>query len=286
MYKSEEEIRAAAKSLMEGVTSADVHVLAIEALRRARRADPDRVELSMADLGLFLAPLLADRKKTPIPDRAEHQLMGPFLTEQAQPWMQPLADFSSWFARTGLGIPAYRSSAVGNQSGFRLTTAGFRFLDATGTHPLLPDFVRRVTAGLKHLPAEVADHLVDAQKCVDSGLGRPAVVLAGLAYEVAIDDVLDYLGNKIALKKGAKAADKIATVRKEISNLLGKPTNATEAERLGAAESAWDFADRLRARRNHGSHPGAHPDFDDLVAVHEWLVSAGRHLPGLWSVRV
>ena len=111
-------------------------------------------------------------------------------------------------------------------------------------------------------------------------------MLAGLAYEVAIDDVVDHLGSKLPLKKGAKAAEKIAAVRQAIPTLLGPPSNPTEAERLGAAEAAWDFADRLRARRNQGSHPGAYPDFADLSEVREWLVSAGRHLPGLWSAKV
>jgi len=80
--------------------------------------------------------------------------------------------------------------------------------------------------------------------------------------------------------------DKIKAVRKAIPDLLGSPANPTEAESLGASEDAWDFANRLRARRNQGSHPGAYPDFADLAEVHEWLISAGRHLPGLWSVRV
>jgi hypothetical protein len=131
----------------------------------------------------------------------------------------------------------------------------------------------------------VAVHLADAQTCVDHGLGRPAVVLTGLAYEVAEDAAIDHLGSKLAIKKGAKAAEKIAAVRDAIPVLLSQPTNPIEAEKRGAAEAAWDFADRLRARRNQGSHPGPYPDFTDLSEVHELMLSAARHLPGLWSVR-
>jgi hypothetical protein len=212
----------------------------------------------------------------------------PFLRDQVESWLQPMIDFFAWMIGSGLALPLFHpdGSMNGYSVYYRLTTTGARFLDADGDHPLLPKFVERAVARCKDLPDEVAAHLADAQTCVDHRLGRPAVVLAGLAYEVAEDAAVDHLAHKVTIKKGAKAAEKIAAVRKAIPALFGKPSHPVEAEKRGAAEAAWDFADRLRARRNQGSHPGAYPDFTDLSEVHDLLLMAGLHLPGLWSVRV
>jgi hypothetical protein len=169
---------------------------------------------------------------------------------------------------------------TGYPTAYRITSVGAQFLDLDEDHPLLPDFVERVVARCPDLPDEVAVHLSDAHSCVEHGLGRPAVVLAGLAYEAAEDAIIDHLGNRVSVKSGAGAAARIAAVRKAI------PTLMPDLEERGRADAAWDFADRLRERRNNGSHPRSYPDFSDLSEVHELLLSAGRHLPGLWSVRV
>jgi hypothetical protein len=285
MIRSEAEANEVIKDLLAGLTIAEVRALTIEALRRWRRFNQSHVEFQMnGDLGLALAPLLAEKRGKGATRDAVHLMKEPFIKEQSQPWMQPVVDALASLVRAGLAIPLYHAQPYPPR--YRLTSAGIRFLDADGDHPYLPGFVQRVVAICKDLPEEVEAHFVDAQTCVEHGLGRPAVVLAGLAYEVAIDDVADHLGNKITLRKGAKAADKIAAVRQAIPTILGPATTPAAKEKVGAAEAAWDFADRLRARRNQGSHPGAYPDFADLDEVHEWLLSAGRHLPGLWSVRV
>jgi hypothetical protein len=285
IIRSEAEAIEVVKDLLKGLTADEVRALAIEALRRARRVNSADPEFSMhGDLGRALVPLLAEKRGKGATPNAIQVLKEPFLNQQGQAWMQPVVDVMASLVRAGLVIPLYH--APGYPVRYRLTGAGVRFLDADEDHPYLPGFVDRVVARCKDLPDEVAVHLADAQTCVEHGLGRPAVVLAGLAYEVAVDAVVDHLGSRTAAKKGAKAAEKIDAVKKAIPNLLGPSTNPADAERRGAAESAWDFADRLRARRNQGSHPGAHPDFTDLEEVHEWLLSAGRHLPGLWSVRI
>ena len=272
------------KDLLEGLTAAEVRVLVVEALRRARRANSSDPEFAMhGDLGRALAPLLAQKRGKGTTQDAIQLLKEPFLSQQGQAWMQPVVDVMASLVRAGLAFPLYH--APGYPVRYRFTSAGVRFFDADNDHPYLPGFVERVVARCKDLPDEVAVHLVDAQTCIEHGLGRPAVVLTGLAYEVAEDAVIDHLASRIVLKKGAKAAEKIEAVKKAIPALLGASTNPVETETLGAAKSAWDFADRLRERRNQGSHPGAYPDFSDLEEVHELMLSAGRHLPGLWSVR-
>jgi hypothetical protein len=171
----------------------------------------------------------------------------------------------------------------GYAGAYRLTTAGERFFDTTGDQPSLPGFVERVKQRCEGLPDESLVHLSDAGECLDHGLGRPAVVLTGLAYEAAENAAIEHLemNRGLFLKKGAKAAERIAATVKLIPQLFdGDP------ERVGRALAAWDFADRLRERRNHASHPKAYPDFSDLAEIHEFIVSAGRHLPGLWSVVV
>jgi hypothetical protein len=137
-----------------------------------------------------------------------------------------------------------------------------------------------VLASCPKLPDDGGVLLADARTCLDAGLGRPAVILAGVAYEVARDAAAEQLeaAGKLAAKKGRRAAQQIVDVK------AIPPALFADLEERGRALAAWDFADRRRDRRNQGSHPGEYPDFSDGGEVHEYLLSAGRHLPGLWSV--
>lgn len=51
-----------------------------------------------------------------------------------------------------------------------------------------------------------------------------------------------------------------------------------------AALAAYDFADLLRLRRNEAAHTRPAYDFEHAGETEEFLVSAGRHLPGIWSL--
>lgn len=51
-----------------------------------------------------------------------------------------------------------------------------------------------------------------------------------------------------------------------------------------AAGAAYDFADHLRQRRNDAAHTTPAFDFDHADETDEFLVSAGRHGPALWSL--
>ena len=51
-----------------------------------------------------------------------------------------------------------------------------------------------------------------------------------------------------------------------------------------AALAAYDFADLLRIRGNEAAHTRPAYDFEHAGETEEFLVSAGRHLPGIWSL--
>jgi hypothetical protein len=267
------------RELLVGLAHADVGALIVDALRRWRRSEPTNLEPQMNDgFGKALAAVFIEKRGQSVtPDRL-HRLKEPFLSQQHESWMQPVIDTLGWTVRAGLLFPLYQQAYPVR---YRLTAAGAAFLDAADDHPLLHGFVERVAARCPGLPDEVSVHLVDARACLDYGLGRPAVSLMGLAYEAAENEAIVFLERNrgLVLKKDARAAQRIAGVLKLIPELFDG-----DLDRQGRARAAWDFADQLRDRRNHASHPKAFPDFSDLTEVHEFLVSAGRHLPGLWSV--
>ena len=63
---------------------------------------------------------------------------------------------------------------------------------------------------------------------------------------------------------------------------LGFP-DRDDRRRSGAA---YDFADLLRLRRNEAAHTRPAYDFEHPGETEEFLVSAGRHLPGIWSLAI
>ncbi len=95
-----------------------------------------------------------------------------------------------------------------------LTQAGLRFIDATEDHPLRPGFMDRLIARCPGLPDEVTSLLTDARRCLDAGLMRPAIVLMGVAYEVAVERVAESLVKKGRLKQ-ADLDDKAAKASRQ-----------------------------------------------------------------------
>jgi hypothetical protein len=110
---------------------------------------------------------------------------------------------------------------------------------------------------------------------------RPAIVLIGVAYEIAIEAAIE----KLIAKAILQAADlQLPAARRieKVKSVIGSVLKTTE-ERF-AAEAAYGFADTLRRRRNDGSHTRPTYPFDDHDEVEEFLMSASRHLPPLWSI--
>jgi hypothetical protein len=269
--------RQNAQKLLERVSGHEFHALACKVVREWRKSTSDQELDVYAAFAHPLLKLLAAGTEIAV----NNDVRAPFLNGQALPWMRPLIDFFAWMVGAGLAIPVYDQPANGYPARYRFTTDGNVVFLADEDHPLLPDFVDRVVARCPGLPEEVPVHLVDARACLDVGLRRPAVSLMGLAYEAAENEAIEFLEKNrgLVLKKDARAAQRIAAVLKLVPQLFGG-----DLDRQGRARAAWEFADQLRDRRNHASHPKAYPDFGDADEVQEFLVSAGRNLPALWSV--
>jgi hypothetical protein len=282
----EAENSAAVRELLEGVSDAEVHALCVQALRIWRGKHRAEGQWSMhGALGQEVVPLVVEHKgRPPVDFETCNRWKEPFISDQPQPWFTGVSDFVSWFARAGFGDPI--SWDKHNVITVRLTRLGMGFLDATEHHPLLPGFVDRVLARCPGLPNEVTALLADAQACMERVLLRPAIVLMGVGYEVAIESVADALVAKKALSANVldqNAAKRISSVRSVIDTVLPGGTSQQKDDRF-AVTRAYQFADDLRRRRNDASHTAPRYGFDDLAEAQELLVSAGRQLPLIWSL--
>jgi len=171
---------------------------------------------------------------------------------------------------------------------FQLTRAGRRLLEASDDHPLLPRFVERLATRCPGLPDDAISLLSDAIECLDRGLLRPAVVLMGVAYEVAVEQVVVTqfnAGAQLTAPSETSAAKRIAEIRRVIIGPLPEKTGP-QKERKGALVAAYDFADHLRRRRNDGAHTTPRHGLEDRAEIEEFLISAGRHIPTVWSLRI
>ena len=267
-------------ALLDGLSDGEFRELCIEALRVWRRQPPQSLILSShGALGRYLLPLLAERKAVPLNGIEVDALKEVFQIGAGEPSapMTGVIEFMDWFARAGFAHPLSLDS-------WRLTRYGVAFLAAAGDHPLAPGFVQRLCNRCPNLPDPVTALLVDSRTCLDHMLLRPAAALMGVAYETAVEAVIEALMTKGTLPPTAldcKAWQKIERVR-EVVKAWPKQT-IEQTTRRSSALAACDFADRLRDRRNDASHTTPRYGFDDREEIEELLVSAGRNLPGLWS---
>lgn len=270
------EQQEAVQKMLESLSPTEVPAIGIEALRRwwkSRGADLETTFTMHGDFGRFFVTVVGETKNRPVDT---HSWKEPFLYDQAEPWMSEVVEF--WFSlvRAGFAFPLLNSDPkTGGYPGrMRVTKAGAKFLAAKGDDLVLPDAIDRLRQRCPDLPEQVLVHFADAKTCLDHALGRPAVVLMGLAYETAIEAAIADLKLEAGSQKPAK---RIERALEWISEL---PKN----EVTYLADSAWRFADVLRRRRNDGSHSQPTYDFSDVYEFHELFVSALRNLPGLWSV--
>lgn len=274
--------RTAMKELLVGLSDVDVRELCLEALRSWHRKNPTATQVAMhGSLGLELNPLLFNRRH-PISGTSPHEALIDAVSEQG---MEGVSEFVNWFVRAGFAWPL---GAETNQYPItlHLTKSGLRFLAGSADHPLLPGFVERIATRCPGLPDDVQSLLIDARSCLDHSLMRPAIQLMGVAYEVAIEHVVDSLVAKGKLPPVVaehKAALRIKAVRDAIDQVM-PATTVEERESRFAAHAAYDFADQLRRRRNDAAHTAPRYDFSDREEAEEFLVSAGRHLPNLWRM--
>jgi hypothetical protein len=291
--------------LLDGLTDQQVRACGVEALRRWRRraSQPrttDPLEASAldtfamhGDFGREFSELLLATHTTTRARFDANQLKEVFIDDDAmgKEWMRGIVEFLWWLARSGFAVELQRDVIHGSQTRrypllMRLTRRGIRLLDSTEDNPLLPGVLDRIRDRCPGLPDGVIALLVDARACYDHSLMRPAVVLMGVAYELAIEHVVDVLATKnlvAANTPSQKAGERI----KRIKALLATPQASavlSDSDDRTAASAAYDFAEHLRQRRNDAAHTTPAFDFDHADETDEFLVSAGRHLPALWSL--
>jgi len=293
--------------LLENVSEAEIRALGIDALRRwrqreiaATRQPRDPIERHTGavfslhgDLGLELVKLLAEQKDVRNVDA--NRLKEAFQEDAAmfRAWMNPVAEFIWWLVRAGLAVEHTYGNKSPDPSRFharvfpssmRMTARGVRFLDGSDDDPLLPGFLDRIKLRCPGLPDGVVALLSDARECVDRCLLRPAVILMGVAYELTIEVAISDLVNKGLLNKSTlelEAGRRLKRLREllareDIKQLL------PERDDRRRADAACDFADQLRLSRNDAAHTRPAYDYEHAGETEEFLVSAGRHLPGLW----
>lgn len=268
--------------LLEGVGEAELRALCIDALRVWHRGTNRYHFVVFSDFAPHLIEALAQRGNVRLEGRSLNQ---GFVNSLHYPQMGPILDFLWWLVRADLAIPLGVGQAQ-FPSHFHVTRAGTRFLEGTDQHPLSPGFVRRLRDRCVGIPDDTVALLEDAHACFERGLLRPAVMLLGVAFESAIEEVADALSasNLLVGPVPSRAAQRLASVRAAITTRF--PGNAGPAiEARAAAQHACDFTDELRRRRNDGSHTSPRYPFDDRAEIEELMVSAGRHLPHLWGLR-
>lgn len=295
--------------LLDGVTPAMLRALGIAALRSWRQKprtgyQRDAVErpsldvFSLNEFGIELIPLLAEHKSVANPHNPAMLLA--FVNDQAMntAWMGSVLEFLWWLERAGLAVPTafgkkehhedrdYEHQHRWYPTTMRLTARGARLIDGSDNHPMLPGFLDRIRERCPGLSEGVIALLVDARACCDHSLMRPAVVLMGVAYELAIEQIVDALVTKgFVLPNTAdqKPAERIQRIRTLLSSDRAKGI-LPDSDARKVARMAYDFAEDLRQRRNEAAHTSPTFDFDHTEETEEYLVSAGRHLPALWSL--
>jgi len=266
------------KDLVVGLSDLEFREVCIHALRTWSKNPPGRTQVDLRAIGYEVLKSLALNKGVTLLDAA-HQKEA-LHAHATEPWLAGFSEFVGWFIRAGLAFPI-GSEANRLPYSLLLTRAGLRFVNAKDDHPLRPDFVERLVARCPCLPSEVTSLLIDARQCLDAGLMRPAIVLMGVGYEVAVEHVAGSLVNKGHLAPAdldEKAAKLLGKVRNQVKVALA------DREHQFAADAACDFADQLRRRRNDGAHTAPTFGFDDSAEAEECFVSAGRHLPHLWRL--
>ena len=290
-------------SLVEGISDNEMRALGMQALRAWFEKVPALAAglgiqealpytVAVHALGLEIIRLLIPRSPATFTAEEINLMKEPFIDSFGMRWMQPFTEFIYWLERSGLAV-ATQQNSEGTSTNLRITKRGVLALSHPDDHPLLPGFLERVQAHCPGLPDGVVALLVDARACLGYSLLRAAVVLMGVAYEIAISEVADRLQttNAFGIKSvaGKQAAEKIALIRKAIEAgaipwLAATTDKLEQSTRIAAAVAAYDFANALRARRNEASHLLPLHDFDHTGETEEFLVSAGRHLRALWSV--
>ena len=266
----------AVSGLVQGLTDSKIRSSMLEAIRRDQARNWNALQLN-GSFGIEFLNVLAEVKSVSPLDQVCKEV---FYESGGHERLVPLLDALWWGVRTGLLVPGEIGGRGTATFGgvFLATSLCRRVLENPDDVPFAPDFVRRAKERCPGLADTVVVHLEDSHACHEIGLERPAVVMLGLAYEAAIEAVLDALaklGHQFKMPREAK--DRIDLLRKLL------PKVVPDDERRRKAEEAIAYAEQLRSRRNQASHTEAHWPFTDHEEVDELLLSGGRHLPEMWG---
>ena len=277
MTSTQDQLRA----LLQPLSEAEVRTLCLNAVRDWRKESNDSRLRVFSDFAPRMVAALAKRNSLHLDNRLDQVFHG-CLTYI---WMAPVLEFLWWMVDAGLLIPLGAPQPVHLSDVFLVTRAGDRFLRADVNHPLLPGFIERIRARCSQISENVLTLISDAHTCYQRSLLRPAVVLLGVAWESAIEDIADALEKNQYLSPPipSRAAQRLSSVRGAIPQRFpGKDPPSKEAR--AAAERACNFADDLRCRRNDGSHTTPRYPFDDREEVEELFILSAMNLPHLWAM--
>jgi hypothetical protein len=299
-------------ALLAGVSATEMKSLGLESLRNWRRrkaqrheTDPMRKETGQVfqvqgDFGVELVRLLLTRAGS---SQSDVSLASAAFADDeilALEWMTPVVEFLGWLVRSGL-VRELGCGTKPNNRGYswdvprcyatamRLTLRGVAVLDSPAEDPLLPGTHDRLRYRCPGIPDAVLALFVDAKACLEHALYRPAIVLMGVAYELAIAQVVDALATRNLVKPNTPTLDASDRLKRVLALLDDdvkiKDEMKLSSEERGLAQAAYRFADLLRRRRNEGAHPIPAIDFEHRGETEEFFVSAARYLPGIWLLR-
>lgn len=242
------------------------------ALETRGEGEPRKVQTN-SGFGVCILENLADLKGVP---RLDNECRTAFCWTGHYPELRPLHEALWWTVQCGLLVPVTFHEAAG-LCGLHVTDAGMAAINHLDDFPLAPGFVRRLVKRCSDLPDGTIAALEDAHQCHQAGLLRPAVNMIGLAYESAVEAILERFVKESWLQKVPfSAKDRVDALVKRASGL------AMDDHQRRGVRFALEYVEHLRERRNDASHPKARYPLDDRGEIEELLLSAGRRLPDLW----
>jgi hypothetical protein len=257
------------RALLTDLTERELRAASVEALQRWRRTHSERVFSMHGVLGFYLLEVLSEAKAIKCDPNRYKEV---FIENPHEPWLTPVLEFVWWMVRAGLAMALPAGQHKGYPVSYTLTSAGARFLDSAGEHPLAPGFLERLQARWPNIPDAAFALLLDANACLEAGLVRPAVTLLGVAYENVVEHALRTAGCGESVVNNARAWRRIELLRELIAK------GELNKEERTAALRACDFADHLRMRRNDAAHTKPRFAFDSIDEGEELIVSTCRHL--------
>lgn len=182
----------------------------------------------------------------------------------------------------GVVVPRFFMRKPGYQDAIdmlSITDRGARALSGGSDHPSRPGFTARFRDACPKAPSEVHAAVEDAVVCVAQQLARPAVVMAGLAFEMTLKHALNAFIERNLCKP--PSSQNAVSVLKKVHEAISKWQDREQKHRLKLAVST---AEAIRQRRNEAAHSGASSiqveDAEDLVLL------AARHIPPFWQYAI